>query len=191
MKRIVGLVLASAVFALSLVGCASTQKTGGAGLSSVVAQNVVRVAGERAMQEADLSAVKGKMTFIRLTGFVDDRNKGFLDNLVRSRAEDAGARLVSEDKANVIMEVVINSAGNDWGDSKVPLLSHSERTEGAVDLDIIMRNPADGTKISTQHVRGDAKYEQSTVIGITGSGGYFVKDKKGQFVEVESPTSYR
>lgn len=182
------------LFSLCLAGgfgCSSTQKTGGEGLVSVVAQNVVRIAGIRAMQSADLSAVKGKAAFVKLTGFVDDRNKNFLENLVRSKIEDSGARLVSEDKAAVTVEVVVNSAGNDRGASKVPLLTSSERTEGSVDMELIIRNTADGARLSSQNVSGLAKYEQSSVLGIEGSGVYYVKDAKGDFKEVPNPAAYK
>jgi hypothetical protein len=174
-----------------IVGCSTTQKTGGAGLVSVVAQNVVRIAGVKAIKEADVSSLSGKATYVKLTGFIDDQNRGFIDHLARSRAEDAGARLVSEDKAQLMLEVVVNSAGNDRGGSRIPVISRSERTEGTVDLDIIIRNTTDGTKILTQNVRGEAKYEQTSVIGIQGSGTYYVKNSKGKYVEVPNPTSYR
>jgi len=172
------------------VGCSTTQKTGGVGLVSVVAQNVVRVAGIRAMQDADFTATKGKLSHVKLTGFVDEQNRGFIDNLVRTKVEDAGARLVSEDKAQVLVQVTVNSAGNDSGGSS-RVVASSKRTEGIVDLDLILRDSRDGTKVSTQHVRGEAKYEQSSVMGFQGTGKYFVKERTGEFVEVPNPTNYR
>ncbi|MBI5634641.1 MAG: hypothetical protein HZA15_14320 [Nitrospirae bacterium] len=171
-------------------GCSSTQKTGGAGLQSVVTQNVVRIAGVKAMQGANLSPVKGKLLSIKLTGFIDAANQGFIENLVRSRVEDAGGRLVAQDKAAIILEVVVNSAGNDFGTSRVPVISRSERTEGTVDMDLVIRNAADGEKLSSQHVVGEAKYEQTAVLGIEGMGNYYVKEK-GSFTEVPNPSNYR
>lgn len=176
---------------LILPSCASTQKTGGGGLISVVAQNVVRIAGVQAMKGADLSILKDRLTYVKTTGFVDDRNEKFIDNLVRSRAEAAGAKLVREDKAQVVLEVVVNSAGNDQGRSKVPLVMRSERTEGSVDLDLIARDVNNGSRLSTQQVRGEAKYQQSTVIGFQGSGEYYVKNSTGHFDLVKDPSSFR
>lgn len=174
-----------------LPSCASTQKTGGGGLISVVAQNVVRIAGVQAMKSADLSQLKDKLTYVKTTGFVDERNEKFIDNLVRSKAEVAGARLVREDKAQLILEAVVNSAGNDQGNSKVPLVMRSERTEGSVDLDLIVRDVNNGSRLSTQQVRGEAKYQQSTVIGFQGSGAYYVKEANGKFTMVENPSNFR
>ena len=181
-------------FALSflmIIGCSTTQKTGGGGLVSVVAQNVVRISGVKAIKGVDLSPLKDMKTYVKLTGFVDASNRGFIDHLVRSRAEDAGARLVSEANAQNIVEVVVNSAGNDRGGSRFPVISRSERTEGSVDLDIIIRDVINGTKISTQNARGEAKYEQTTVIGIQGSGNYYVKNSNGKYIKVPNPEAYR
>lgn len=192
MKKIHNLVpFLLAVALLILPSCASTQKTGGAGLISVVAQNVVRIAGVQAMKGADLSILKDRLTYVKTTGFVDDRNEKFIDNLVRSRAEAAGAKLVREDKSQVVLEVVVNSAGNDQGRSKVPLVMRSERTEGSVDLDLIVRDVNNGSRLSTQQVKGEAKYQQSTVMGFQGSGEYYVKNNQGKFDLVKDPSSFR
>ncbi len=193
MKTIINLVVVFCfVMSLQVIfGCSTTQKTPGGGLVSVVTQNVVRIAGVKAIKEADLSSLKGSATYIKLTGFVDEQNRGFIEHLVRSRTEDAGARLVSEDNAQFTLEIVVNNAGNDQGRSNIPIISSSERTEGAVDLDLIIRNTANGTKISTQNIRGEAKYEQTTVIGIQGRGEYYVKDKSSKYVKVPDPASYR
>ncbi len=190
-KLILAVIVCLGMSMQMLLGCSTTQKTGGAGLVSVVAQNVVRIAGVKAIDSADLSSLDGMTTFVKLSGFVDDQNRGFIDHLAHSRAENAGARLVSEDKAQRMLEVVVNSAGNDRGGSRVPVISRSERTEGAVDLDIIVRDTSDGTKIANQHVRGEAKYQQTTVVGLQGSGTYYVKNDNGKYVEVPNPTSYR
>lgn len=176
---------------IGLIGCSSTQKTGGSGLVSVVAQNVVRIAGVKAIKNADLSPLNGNATYVKLTGFIDTQNRGFIDHLARSRAEEAGGRLVAENKAQFILEIIVNSAGNDQGRSRVPVISRSERTEGVVDLDIIIRNIADGTRVSTQNVRGEAKYQQTSVIGIQGDGVYYVKNSQGKFIEVPNPASYK
>ena len=184
------LILMSLCFAFSF-GCSTTQKTGGEGMVSVIAHNVVRIAGIKAMQTVDLSSVKGKATFVKLTGFVDDRNRSFLENLVRSKSEEAGARLVSEDKAALTIEVVVNSAGNDRGASAVPLITSAERTEGTVNIDLIIRSTSDGTKISTQNAFGQAEYEQRSVLGVSGSGTYYVKDAAGAFKEVPNPALYK
>lgn len=190
-KMTVAVVCCFVVSFLMIFGCSTKQKTAGAGFVSVVAQNVVRISGVKAIKGVDLSPLKDRKTYVKLTGFVDDTNRGFIDHLVRSKAEDAGARLVSEANAQNIVEVVINSAGNDRGGSRVPVISRSERTEGSVDLDIIIRDVINGTKISTQNVRGEAKYEQTTVIGIQGSGEYYVKNSNGKYIKVPNPEAYR
>ncbi len=174
-----------------LPSCASTQKTAGHGMASVVAQNVVRIAGVKAMTKADLSKLKGQKTYVKTTGFVDASNENFIENLVRSKAEEAGALLVREDNADLILEAVVNNAGNDQGRSKVPLVMRSERTEGSVDLNLIIRNVENGSRLSAQHVRGEAKYQQSTVVGFQGSGEYYVKGSDGRFTLVENPSAYR
>ncbi|MFC1845337.1 hypothetical protein ACFLZ5_11205 [Thermodesulfobacteriota bacterium] len=170
-------------------GCSTKQKTMGQGMVSVVAQNVVRIAGIKAMKDANLTAVKGKKTFVKTTGFADDFNRGFIDNLVRSKAEDAGCLLVNENSAEIIIEVAVNSAGNDLGATKIPLLSNSTRTEGTVDLSLTLRDNNSGQRISKQSIIGHSKYEQGEIIGIQGSGQYYVKEK-AKFIKVDNPSSY-
>lgn len=170
-------------------GCSTKQKTMGQGMVSVVAQNVVRIAGVKAMKDANLSVVKGKKVYVKTTGFADDFNRGFIDNLVRSKAEDAGCLLVDENNAEIIIEVAVNSAGNDLGSTKIPLLSNSTRTEGTVDLSLTLRDNNTGRRISKQSIIGHAKYEQGEIIGVQGSGQYYVKENN-KFVKVDNPSSY-
>lgn len=175
---------------ISMFGCSSTQKTGGGGMVSVVAQNVVRIAGIKAMRQADFSFLNGKKVYVKSTGFVDDYSGGFIEHLINTKAENSGAKLVHENKADVIIEVTINTAGNDRGTSRVPIITKAERTEGTVDLTIILRDANTGERMKSQKVLGESKYEQSTVLGIQGSGQYYVKEDD-KFVKVEDPSSYQ
>ena len=51
------------------------------------------------------------------------------------------------------------------------------RTESVVDLTIVFRDADSGKRLSTQDLRGEAKYEQKTWVGIIDeSGKYYVKD---------------
>ena len=50
----------SILFLLLVSACQSTQKTYGEGLVSVVSQNVVKLAGNSAITQADFSSIKGK-----------------------------------------------------------------------------------------------------------------------------------
>ena len=56
--------------------------------------------------------------------------------------------------------MVVNSAGNDQGTSRIPVINRALRTESVVDLTLIFRDPSTGSRISTQDIRGEAKYEQ-------------------------------
>ena len=50
-------------------------------------------------------------------------------------------------------------------------------TESVVDLTIVFRDADTGKRISTQNLRGEAKYEQKTWVGVVNeSGKYYVKD---------------
>jgi len=178
------------VVCAGLVACSTTQKTGGEGLTSVVAQNVVRIACLRALQDADMSALQAKTVEVKLSGFTDDRNKGILELLFRSRAEAAGARLVPEGKGEVQMEIATMNAGNDAGGSSIPILSRSERTEGTVDVQMSLRELATGNVLVTQQLVGHAKYQQNTVIGFQGAGKYYVQNKGGKFEVVPDPSTY-
>jgi hypothetical protein len=181
--------VSSMFFLLSLAGCSTTQKTAGEGLSSVVAQSVVRIAGLRAMHDADLSALKGKSTHVDLTGFIDDKNKSYLESLIKSKVEAAGGR-ITDGKAAMTLEVLVNSPGNDMGAaSKVPLITRSERTGGTIDLDLTIRRSG-GAKVKTEHVHGESKYEQTAILGIEGQGKYFVKGSGGEYTEVPNPSTY-
>ncbi len=167
-----------AVFSLMLItACNSTQKTFGEGLVSVVSQNVVKIAGNAAIQDVDFSDLYNEKITIELTGFVEERTKGFIENLVASNAELSGAKLIRSGQPDIVVEVVVNSAGNDQGSSSIPVINRALRTESVVDLTIIFRDPLTGERIYTQNVRGEAKYEQKRWVGIIDeSGKYYVKN---------------
>ena len=166
----------SILFLLLVSACQSTQKTYGEGLVSVVSQNVVKLAGNSAITQADFSSIKGKKILVELTGFVEERTKGFIDNLVSSNAEKEGARLIRSGDPDILVEVVVNSAGNDQGTSRIPVINRALRTESVVDLTLIFGDPSTGSRISTQDIRGEAKYEQKRWVGIIDeSGKYYIK----------------
>ena len=166
----------SVLFLLLVSACQSTQKTYGEGLVSVVSQNVVKLAGNSAITQADFSSIKDKKILVELTGFVEERTKGFIDNLVSSNAEKEGARLIRSGDPDILVEVVVNSAGNDQGTSRIPVINRALRTESVVDLTLIFRDPSTGSRISTQDIRGEAKYEQKRWVGIIDeSGKYYIK----------------
>ena len=159
-----------------LTSCQSTQKTTGEGLISVVAQNVLKIAGNQAIQNADFSTLNNVPVTVELKGFVEEKTEGFIQNLVSSSAEKSGALLIRNGKPDIIIEAVVNSAGNDQGSSSVPVINRALRTESVVDLTIIFRDPDTGKSLSTQDIRGEAKYEQKTWVGVINeSGKYYVK----------------
>ena len=159
-----------------LTSCQSTQKTSGEGLISVVAQNVLKIAGNQAIQNADFSNLNNVPVTVELKGFVEEKTEGFIQNLVSSSAEKSGALLIRSGKPDIVIEAVVNSAGNDQGSSRVPVINRALRTESVVDLTIIFRDPDTGKRLSTQDIRGEAKYEQKTWVGVINeSGKYYVK----------------
>ena len=159
-----------------LNSCQSTQKTTGEGLISVVAQNVLKIAGNQAIQNADFSNLNNVPVTVELKGFVEEKTEGFIQNLVSSSAEKSGALLIRSGKPDIVIEAVVNSAGNDLGSSRVPVINRALRTESVVDLTIIFRDPDTGKRLSTQDIRGEAKYEQKTWVGVINeSGKYYVK----------------
>ena len=159
-----------------LTSCQSTQKTTGEGLISVVAQNVLKIAGNQAIQNADFSTLNNVPVTVELKGFVEEKTEGFIQNLVSSSAEKSGALLIRNGKPDIIIEAVVNSAGNDLGSSSVPVINRALRTESVVDLTIIFRDPDTGKRLSTQDIRGEAKYEQKTWVGVINeTGKYYVK----------------
>ena len=83
----------------------------------------------------------------------------------------------------------MNSAGNDRGNSDY-FIGGADRTEGGVDLTITTRNLATGERVARQTIRGQAKYQQGSLLGVTGSGAYFVMDG-GDWDLVEDPARYR
>ena len=159
-----------------ITSCQSTQKTTGEGLISVVAQNVLKLAGNQAIKGANFSSVNNVKVKVELKGFVEEKTKGFIENLVSSNAEKNGALLIRNGEPSIIIEAVVNSAGNDQGSSRIPVINRALRTESVVDLTIVFRNADTGKRISTQDLRGEAKYEQKTWVGIIDeSGKYYVK----------------
>lgn len=168
--------LIAAFLMASVNACSTTQKTEGSGLLSVVTQNVLTIAGDAAIAQADFSAVKGKGIQIELSGFVEEKNRGFLTNLVSSKAENEGALLVRFGRPALILEVVVNRAGNDAGKSNVPIIKASRRTEATVDLTLTVRDPVSGQRLSSQRVAALSKYEQAKWVGIVdGKGQYYVR----------------
>jgi hypothetical protein len=172
------------VFAVGgLAACSATQKTEGQGMVSVVAQNAVRIAGSEAISKLDLTEVKGKDSYVEVTGFADDFSRGYVLNLVRDAVEDLGGRLVKAEDAEIIVQAAINAAGNDMG-ANTYIIGSSARSEGSLNLTITVRDPSTGSRISRQQIEGYAKYQQGSFLGITGSGAYFVlKDDKWEIVE--------
>jgi len=187
--RLSQLVTLTALLTVTLVGCSTTQKTEGQGMVSVIAQNVVRIAGARAVRDLDLSEVKDRKVFVDVSGFVDDFNKGYILNLIRNEVEASGGTLPNRDQAELLVEVAVNSAGNDRGNSDY-FIGGADRTEGGVDLTITTRNLATGERVARQTIRGQAKYQQGSLLGVTGSGAYFVMDG-GDWDLVEDPARYR
>jgi hypothetical protein len=173
----------------ALSACSSTQKTGGQGMVSVIAQNVVRVAGAKAVRDLTLSELKGQKTHVQISGFVDEFNKGFINNLISAQVEDAGGRLVDRSNADFVVEVGVNAAGNDNGRSDY-FVGSAERTEGSVDLTVVLRKAATGERMSSQTIRGYAKYQQGSFLRITGSGAYFFK-QGDEWVFVEDPARFK
>jgi hypothetical protein len=189
--------LTNILFPIALVAlflstsCSTTQKTMGGGLTSAVAQNVVRIACVEALDGADFSSLKDQNVQLKLTGFADERNRGILELLFRTKAEEAGGKFVSQDSAVLELEIATMSAGNDAGASRIPIIKRSERVEGVVDVQISVRKIDDRVVLHTQKLRGEAKYQQNTVVGFQGSGNYYVKKANGNFDKIEDPTSYR
>ena len=168
------LLIFSAVLLIS--ACQSTQKTTGEGLVSVVAQNVLKLAGDQAIKGANFNSVSGLPVKIELKGFVEQKTKGFIENLVSAKAEKSGALIIRNGEPDIIIETVVNSAGNDRGSSSIPIINRALRTESVVDLTIILRDANTGERLSTQDIRGESKYEQKRWIGIIDeSGKYYVK----------------
>ena len=190
-SRQLGWISITVLCVLLTIGCSRTQKTGGHGYTSVVAQNVVRLAGVESLRNADFGPAVGKRAAINLTGFVDDMNEPVISQMVRAKAEEAGVRVVRGNNADHEIEVVVRNAGIDQGDSRVPIISRSERCEGTVDLELVVRNLETGEKSDPQYLRAQAKYEQSTTLGIQGSGTYFVKKPGGKFAKVRNPMTYQ
>lgn len=186
-KIIVPSVLALLLISL-LMGCSTTQKTAGQGMISVVAQNVVRIAGKEAFTDVDLTEVKDRNVTVLITGFSDEFSSGFIENLSRNAVETSGGKLVGEAYAELIVEVAVNAAGNDLAGNSY-IVGGSARSEGTVDLTLTIRNNKTGDRLSRQQIVGFAKYQQGTFLGIVGSGAYFVlRDDRWELVD--DPTYY-
>lgn len=186
-KIIVPSVLALLLISL-LIGCSTTQKTAGQGMISVVAQNVVRIAGKEAFTDVDLTEVKDRNVTVLITGFSDEFSSGFIENLSRNAVEASGGKLVGEAYAELIVEVAVNAAGNDLAGNSY-IVGGSARSEGTVDLTITIRNNKTGDRLSRQQIVGFAKYQQGTFLGIVGSGAYFVL-RNDRWELVDDPTYY-
>ena len=182
------IIVAISLITMMLMGCSSTQKTQGQGMVSVVAQNAVRIAGAEAVSKLDISEVYGKPSYVVVTSFADEFNRGYVLNLIRDAAEDAGGQLAEESDANLTVQVAVNAAGNDLGASSY-IIGGSTRSEGSVNLTITVRDASTGARVSRQQIEGYAKYQQGSFLGVTGSGAYFVL-KGDEWVIVRDPAYY-
>lgn len=156
---------------------------------SVIAQNVVRIAGLKAVRDLNLTEVKGQKVHLQTSGFVDEFNKGFINNLFVFQIENVGGRLVDRNNADFLVDVAVNAAGNDNGSSNY-LVGGAERTEGSVDLTVVVRKAATGERLSSQTIRGYAKYQQGSFLRISGSGAYFFKQGE-EWVIIEDPARFK
>lgn len=182
--------VATVIFSISMVACSSTQKTMGQGMTSVVAQNVVRIAAVQGLKTLSLKQVENEKVKMRLTGFVDDRNQGIIDLLFANRIEEAGGNLVPNDTERVFeLEVAVLSAGNDSGSSR-GFFVDSERSEGVVDLQVTLRN-TNGDVMLRERVFGEAKYEQTEFIIGRDRGRYKVREANGKWKDVPDPSVFR
>ncbi len=193
MNKTSNLSLKILIFTLSsmllLSACSTTEKSSGIGMISVVAQNVVRIAGSKAVRDLNLGEVKGQKVYVDVTGFADDFNRGYISNLLKNEVEKFQGKLVNSQYADYVVDVAVNAAGNDKGGSNY-IIGGAQRTEGSVDLTVTVRSLITGDKISSQIIRGEAKYQQGSIMGITGSGAYFVKNRGGWEV-VDDPARYK
>ena len=163
-----------------LSNCSSTEKVGGAGYTSSVAQNVLRFAGFTALERADLSSIKGKKVQASVSGFVDQNNQKFLEYLLKTGLQANDVKVVEKSRYEV--ELVVHVSGNDRGTSRFPIISRSDRTEGSVDFDLIIKDLNDSTKWTKQRVSAEAKYQQTRYLGvIQPDGKYYVRDLQGNW----------
>jgi len=172
------------------MACTAVQTTTGGGLTSVIAQNVVRIACTKALQQLDEGAFAGKKIELKLTGFNDDKNRGILEFMIRSKIEQYKGTIVNADMADMQAEVAILSAGNDAGASRM-IVVNSDRTLGAVDLILTLRNAKTGSVVMTSTLRGEAKHEQTSIMGYQKTGKYSVKDAKGDYQLIPDPKLYK
>lgn len=172
----------AAIFFLS--NCSSTEKVGGAGYTSSVAQNVLRVAGFTALERADLSSIKGKAVQTSVSGFIDQDNQKFTEYLLKTGLQENDVKIVGKSRYEV--ELVVHVSGNDRGTSRFPIISRSDRTEGSVDFDLIIKDLRDSTKWTKQRVSAEAKYQQTRYLGvIQPDGKYYVRDLEDNWILVE------
>jgi hypothetical protein len=179
----------ASVLLFTLCACSTTQKTIGQGMTSVVAQNVVRIATVEGLKVADFSAVSGKTVSVVFTGFADDKNRGILELLLTSRVEAVGGRVISDaSAAQLRLEIAVLSAGNDQGSGG--FIIKSERTESVVDLQLTIRDKT-GDIQYRRAIKGEAKYEQTSFVVGSDRGRYKVKTASGEWEDVPNPSVYR
>lgn len=177
-------------FFLVLCGCSTTEKVGGEGMTSAVAQNLLRIAGVEALNDADWSGFQGQSVHLSFTGARDSRNEPVLRGLIEDRLERAGGTVVAEtDNADAELEVRIFLAGTDRGSSRIPGVRRSERNESTVDLEL--RPRSGGRSLDTQSLFAVSKYEQSVTLGFKGRGTYFVRGREGSFRRISDTSAYR
>lgn len=173
-----------------MAGCSTTEKVGGEGMTSAVAQNLLRIAAVRALEDANWSPYEGQTVYLHFSGARDARNEPVLRGLVEDRLEQNGARVVSDDElAEIDLEVRILIAGTDRGSSRVPVLRRSERNESIVDLEFRGRRNED--RMALQSLYAMSKYEQSVTLGFQGRGAYFVRGRDDSFRRIQDINLFR
>ena len=170
---------------LLVTACSSVQKTPGSGLQSAVAQNVVRLALTEAAKNLDFSPYAGQQISIQITGFADENMQPYFQYFFESKLEDAGCKIVGSG-AGLKLQVVVHSAGNDYGASTI-IIQGRRRSEGKANMSVILRDE-NNERLMSEDIFGEAKFESRSTLGVTAiKGAYYVKEDGEHWQKIDDP----
>jgi hypothetical protein len=161
------LLLSFIVSIVVISGCASTRPAFSADAGSVTQQRVVGMATDRALRQADFKPLSGKKVYIEMVGFSTLREAEFIKQAVREKIQGEGGRLVdTAPESDIKVQVNIKIAGLDYGTSKVPVISHTEKYPATVRLVLSFIDGVSKVATYTKTVEGQATYKETRTFGI-------------------------
>ena len=124
-----------------------------------------------------------------IIGFADENMRPYFQYFFESKIENAGCILSGPD-SDLVLQVVVHSAGNNQGASAIPVIQSRTRSEGKVNMSIILRDK-NNQKLMDEDISGESKFESRTTLGVAAmDGAYYVNENGSRWVKIDDPNNF-